>query len=258
LKVKEVTNFYFFEYLENYTGKTALKYSPTMFSTWLLVGTANFPTWSPMPYNDWGNREKFSRTLITNERKAKRFLSKNNVYKIPQPGEYPPIVSKSSRSITKFDICPPKFIPRPAWHSRKPKPHFPTKHFGFRRFDEPIIKKAHADKPFKIDRKKTGPGTYFFYKSKLYLAESEEDVINHIKQTELDHSQPNSGRERIPDQTQIFVWNRDDGTCVKCGSRENLAFDHIIPHSLGGSNSRRNLQLLCDTCNLKKSNKIGG
>jgi hypothetical protein len=109
--------------------------------------------------------------------------------------------------------------------------------------------------PIKIADRLTGNGTYYFYKDSLYLGASEEEVLSYCDPV-LDSG--GTTRDRIPDETQIFVWNRCGGACVKCGSQENLAFDHIIPHSLGGSNSRRNLQLLCDPCNLKKSNKIGG
>jgi 5-methylcytosine-specific restriction endonuclease McrA len=65
-------------------------------------------------------------------------------------------------------------------------------------------------------------------------------------------------RERIPDEVQIFVWNRDDGKCVKCGSKKKLEYDHIIPLSQGGSNTARNIQLLCESCNRSKGAKIGG
>ena len=63
-------------------------------------------------------------------------------------------------------------------------------------------------------------------------------------------------RQSIPDDVKIFVWNRDSGKCVKCGSNENLEYDHIIPVSKGGSNTARNIQLLCQTCNRSKSNNI--
>jgi len=59
-------------------------------------------------------------------------------------------------------------------------------------------------------------------------------------------------RELINDDAKIFVWKRDDGKCVNCGSRDKLEFDHIIPVSMGGSNSTRNLQLLCERCNRSK------
>ena len=64
-------------------------------------------------------------------------------------------------------------------------------------------------------------------------------------------------REPIPQDVQDRVWNRDGGKCVKCGSQENLEFDHIIPFSRGGANTYRNLQILCESCNIEKSNKIG-
>jgi 5-methylcytosine-specific restriction endonuclease McrA len=63
-------------------------------------------------------------------------------------------------------------------------------------------------------------------------------------------------REAIPRAVQREVWQRDGGLCVECGSRERLCFDQIVPFSKGGSNSVRNLQLLCEKCNLAKSNRI--
>lgn len=64
-------------------------------------------------------------------------------------------------------------------------------------------------------------------------------------------------RPPIPKEVVDTVWNRDGGRCVYCGSTENLHLDHIIPFSKGGDTSVENLQLLCQKCNLQKSNKIG-
>jgi hypothetical protein len=64
-------------------------------------------------------------------------------------------------------------------------------------------------------------------------------------------------RESIPQDVMDKVWNRDGGRCVKCGSQENLEFDHIIPFSKGGATTYRNMQLLCKKCNLEKTNRIG-
>jgi hypothetical protein len=64
-------------------------------------------------------------------------------------------------------------------------------------------------------------------------------------------------RERIPENVRLFVWRRDEGRCVECGSNENLEFDHIIPISKGGSSTvRNNIQLLCGNCNRLKSDNI--
>jgi len=44
--------------------------------------------------------------------------------------------------------------------------------------------------------------------------------------------------------------------CVECGSQERLEYDHIIPVSKGGSNTERNIQLLCEKCNRGKAAAI--
>jgi len=63
-------------------------------------------------------------------------------------------------------------------------------------------------------------------------------------------------REKISEDVRVFVWRRDEGRCVQCGSDERLEFDHIIPVSKGGSNTARNIQLLCEFCNRSKSDRI--
>ncbi len=75
----------------------------------------------------------------------------------------------------------------------------------------------------------------------------------------LDHNETNTSRERqpIPDEVKRFVWQRDKGRCIICGSQEKLEFDHIIPISEGGSNTARNIQLLCEKHNRAKGAKIG-
>ena len=61
----------------------------------------------------------------------------------------------------------------------------------------------------------------------------------------------------ISPEVKIAVWRRDQGQCVECASQERLEFDHIIPFSLGGSNTERNIQLLCETCNRAKGAHLG-
>lgn len=61
------------------------------------------------------------------------------------------------------------------------------------------------------------------------------------------------------------ILDRDNWTCQMCGqsvhdTNENDEYkahiDHIIPISKGGNSDPSNLQILCRTCNLSKSNKI--
>lgn len=61
----------------------------------------------------------------------------------------------------------------------------------------------------------------------------------------------------IPTNVKVEVWNRDKGQCVKCGSKENLHYDHDLPFSKGGTSlTAANVRILCLKCNLSKSNKI--
>jgi hypothetical protein len=64
------------------------------------------------------------------------------------------------------------------------------------------------------------------------------------------------GRPPILKSVKMYVWQRDGGRCVECGSKERLEYDHIIPVSKGGSNTDRNLQLLCERCNRSKGASI--
>ena len=63
-------------------------------------------------------------------------------------------------------------------------------------------------------------------------------------------------RPSIPRDVRVFVWNRDGGSCVECGSRERLEYDHIIPLSRGGANTARNIELRCEVCNRRKGANI--
>lgn len=65
-------------------------------------------------------------------------------------------------------------------------------------------------------------------------------------------------RTAIPSYVRLAVYNRDNGECTYCHSRENLHFDHILPVAKGGSNDEKNIQLLCETCNWTKSDRIDG
>lgn len=97
-----------------------------------------------------------------------------------------------------------------------------------------------------------------------YLAKSKEveeytsEVREYLGGVDLDKKkQPDKQNRYIPSHVKREVWRRDQGMCTKCGSRENLEFDHIIPVSKGGSSTARNVELLCQSCNRSKHNKIG-
>jgi len=66
-------------------------------------------------------------------------------------------------------------------------------------------------------------------------------------------------RASIPAKLRLEVIKRDGGACIICGRKPpevTLHVDHIIPASKGGLTESRNLQTLCQDCNLGKSNSF--
>ena len=59
-------------------------------------------------------------------------------------------------------------------------------------------------------------------------------------------------RTYIPAYIRKLVFIRDNYCCVKCGSKKDLEFHHIIPDEMISSNGPKNLQLLCRDCNRMK------
>jgi HNH endonuclease len=88
--------------------------------------------------------------------------------------------------------------------------------------------------------------------------EAERSEIDFLKsRSDKSSEKLKTGREPIPERIRNEVWRRDGGKCVECGSVYNLEFDHVIPVAKGGSNTARNLRILCEPCNRRKSDSIG-
>lgn len=96
--------------------------------------------------------------------------------------------------------------------------------------------------------------------AKIKARQRKRDLEKQVRQEMLDSGElygEQTKRPPIPREVVDAVYKRDGGRCVYCGSVENLHLDHIIPFSRGGATNVENLQLLCQKCNLEKSNKIG-
>ena len=75
-----------------------------------------------------------------------------------------------------------------------------------------------------------------------------KDVSTTIKNREKGKS--------IPSRLRVMVLARDNYRCKMCGvsaSEAKLHVDHIVPVSRGGITEDRNLQTLCQRCNIGKS-----
>lgn len=65
-------------------------------------------------------------------------------------------------------------------------------------------------------------------------------------------------RDPIESRLRHEVFKRDNYKCVECGKTKEqttLHCDHILPVAQGGSDELDNLQTLCQSCNLAKSNR---
>jgi len=65
-------------------------------------------------------------------------------------------------------------------------------------------------------------------------------------------------RKPIDSKLRHEVFKRDGYRCLECGATNKettLHADHIIPRTQGGKDELDNLQTLCDSCNLTKSDK---
>jgi 5-methylcytosine-specific restriction endonuclease McrA len=59
----------------------------------------------------------------------------------------------------------------------------------------------------------------------------------------------------IPSDFRWAVFERDNFTCLECGSRRDLTVDHILAESKGGPLTMENARTLCRSCNSRKGAK---
>lgn len=66
-------------------------------------------------------------------------------------------------------------------------------------------------------------------------------------------------QERRPAFTRFNVFLRDRFRCQYCGEGSpapDLTFDHVVPRSRGGRTNWENVVTACQTCNLRKGNRL--
>lgn len=65
-----------------------------------------------------------------------------------------------------------------------------------------------------------------------------------------------ANKDKFPIYIKKYAYSRFNGQCVKCGSIDNLEYDHFIPVYHNGESTKGNVVLLCQDCNRKKSKKL--
>jgi len=59
-----------------------------------------------------------------------------------------------------------------------------------------------------------------------------------------------------PNFTRFNVFLRDKFSCVYCGSKSELTFDHLLPRSKGCKTDWDNVVTACSSCNVKKGRRL--
>ena len=62
--------------------------------------------------------------------------------------------------------------------------------------------------------------------------------------------------QRVPKRVEVLIDNGHKPSCICCGSKEKLTFDHIIPLGKKGKDCNTNGQILCGDCNWLKGCRI--
>ena len=103
-----------------------------------------------------------------------------------------------------------------------------------------------------LDAWQESDGKRKVFKFRLEALDEQETPDQGVQeQSDLPHTR------MIPTAVKLEVWKRDHGKCVKCGSSDNLHFDHLLPFSKGGTSLKpENIQLLCARHNLQKRDRI--
>ena len=107
------------------------------------------------------------------------------------------------------------------------------------------------------------------YKSGREISEIQEvnEVKKRLKESDI-ITKKNAKKKKVIEKTRtiplsirVKVLSRDNFRCIFCGKSPatdigtKLHIDHIVPFSKGGTNEMKNLQTLCEKCNLGKSNQ---
>lgn len=87
--------------------------------------------------------------------------------------------------------------------------------------------------------------------------ENNRDRVRLLNRSRKEKIRLAEGSHTIDDINEIKKLQRMTcAACYKKFSGDNYHVDHIFPLSLGGSNDRKNIQLLCPPCNMSKGSKL--
>lgn len=106
--------------------------------------------------------------------------------------------------------------------------------------------------------KKYGSSDKIEEKVKNYMVDDDIKCKAGIYEYILDGQEKHLNIRAFTASMKRSAYERQDGICPSCGDKfdiDDMDADHITPWSLGGKTEKENCQMLCKTCNRRKSNK---
>lgn len=105
----------------------------------------------------------------------------------------------------------------------------------------PEWNKIRSDDPVQLQHDEIGPLHWGAFQVSTYR--------RRLEKAKADHRRP----KNFSETTRRSLLESANHRCERCGSREQLEVDHIIPIGLGGTNHQSNGMVLCVTCHREKS-----
>ena len=93
--------------------------------------------------------------------------------------------------------------------------------------------------------------------------DSPEELIFFLKSFPIKEGKNSKKKDAVAVNTRRATFESYQHHCARCNQPSGetsehlkLTIDHIVPKSLGSSNRRENLMLLCGSCNNRKGNNL--
>ena len=83
----------------------------------------------------------------------------------------------------------------------------------------------------------------------------DDEFQRYLKQNSKKSNRIKANNYTSKQNVRSWVFSAYGEECIKCGSKDDIQLDHIIPISHGGENKLSNLQPLCKSCNVSKGTK---
>lgn len=151
------------------------------------------------------------------------------------------------------------YIPRLSFHDELGWNHLALRDWGCYE-----LMRKHPDDDYRYARHHMADALHLTRNSSLLVGNMNNhrttwlviSVLNGIREAPDLFSALADRRPVIPPQLRRQVYDRDEWACRQCGSKKSLVVDHNWPHIRGGNLSLENLQTLCESCNLSKSDHV--